>query len=166
MYYEKYNYDKKIPLNKINEMFEILIPFYNKLNGKDNGTDEMKLPFINILQNTKDYNILLCYYNDELIGFINYMYYNDGLMLSEIQIKSKYHGKNILRSMLKKILDDINLQKFKKVFITINSKNTKSINVLTHIGFKNTNGVFYEINIEKLINWVNKKQESLNNHLK
>lgn len=40
-------YNNKIPLSKVEEMLEILIPFYNELNGKDNSNKDMCDSWIN-----------------------------------------------------------------------------------------------------------------------
>ena len=155
--FETYNLDKKIPISKINQMLDILVPFYNKLNGKDNSTKEMCDPFINMIRNTKDYNILLCYIGKTLVGFVNYMYQDRGLMLSEIQIREEFQGKNILRKMIKKVIDDSDKSRYKDIYLTINPKNTKSYQVFTHIGFKNIENVLYKISYKEMNNWLNKK---------
>ncbi len=83
---EIYSYENKISLDKCNQMLDILVSFYNDLNGKENNTKEMRDTWINMVRNTKDYFILLFYKDSELLGFINYMYLDNDLMLSEIQI--------------------------------------------------------------------------------
>lgn len=92
---EIYSYENKISLDKCNQMLDILVSFYNDLNGKENNTKEMRDTWINMVRNTKDYFILLFYKDSELLGFINYMYLDNDLMLSEIQISKYYQGKKI-----------------------------------------------------------------------
>lgn len=70
---EIYSYENKISLDKCNQMLDILVSFYNDLNGKENNTKEMRDTWINMVRNTKDYFILLFYKDSELLGFINYM---------------------------------------------------------------------------------------------
>ena len=74
MKYELYSYENKIPLDKCYEMLQILISFYDEFNGMNNGSKDKYEPWINMIRNTKDYYVLLCYENNKLIGFINYMY--------------------------------------------------------------------------------------------
>jgi hypothetical protein len=54
MRFEHYDYFNKVPENRINDMLNIIIPFYNEFNGKDNSKEEEYYPWINIIRNTKD----------------------------------------------------------------------------------------------------------------
>ncbi|NLA32945.1 MAG: hypothetical protein GX864_03295, partial [Mollicutes bacterium] len=107
MNFEYYNYNNKIPLSKVEEMLEVLIPFYNELNGKDNSNKDMCDSWINSIRNTKDFAIILLYFDNLLVGFINYMYQKEGLMISEIQIRKEYQGKyRILRKLLGEMINN------------------------------------------------------------
>lgn len=155
--YKHYNYDNKIPLAKAREVLEIIIPFYNELNGKDNSSKEMCDPWLKMIRNTKDYNIILLYFDDLLVGFVNYMYQDGYLMISEIQIKKEYQGKhNILRKLLREMLINSEKNRYSKILGTINKKNTKSIEVFAHIGFINIKDNLYQISYDELFNWINK----------
>ena len=101
---EIYSYENKISLYKCNQMLDILVSFYNDLNGKENNTKEMRDTWINMVRNTKDYFILLFFKDSELLGFINYMYLDNDLMLSEIQISKYYQDKKYLKPMLKELI--------------------------------------------------------------
>ena len=161
MIFEYYDYDNKIPMDKIDEMLKIIIKFYNKFNKRNNSTEEVYSPWINIVRNTKDYHVLLCYLDKELVGFINYMYQENGLMLSEIQIKDQFQGKNdILRKMIGEVLNISDKNKYSEILCTINPKNEKSKLIFTHIGFKNIEGILYKIDYNNLLNWVNKNVKS------
>lgn len=154
MNYKLYN-GKTIDNIFLNEMHNILVENYNKINNKDNSSNETYNEWVNMIRTTKDYNILICLDNNLLVGFVCYTYLDIGLMLSKIQIKKEYQGKhNILKNMLRNILVNTNNTYF-KVYATINNDNTKSKEVFTHIGFKNIKGVLYEIDKTNLMKWTN-----------
>ena len=44
---EIYSYENKVSLDKCNQMLDILVSFYNDLNGKENNTKEMRDTWIN-----------------------------------------------------------------------------------------------------------------------
>lgn len=139
------------------EMCKILVKNYNKINNKNDSVESSYESWHNMISNTSNYNILLCFKNMELVGFICYMYMDMGLMLSEIQIKEEYQGKyDILRKMLKQVIDRSNKELYNDVYGTISSRNIKSQSVFKHIGFENINGALYKININNLILWINK----------
>lgn len=152
--FEHYSYNKKISKKKCYEMLDILIKFYNEFNGKDNGTKEMCDPWINMIRNTKDYYVLLCYENNLLIGFVNYMYQNDGLMLSEVQIREEYQNKGLLKVLLREV---ITKNRCDNILCTIHKNNIKSQNVFTHVGFKLVKDTLYKISYDDLIKWINNK---------
>lgn len=101
-------------------MLDILVSFYNDLNGKENNTKEMRDTWINMVRNTKDYFILLFYKDSELLGFINYMYLDNDLMLSEIQISKYYQDKKYLKPMLKELINSLD-RKVDNIYASINS---------------------------------------------
>lgn len=95
---------------------------------------------------TKDYFIAVFYENKKIIGFISFMYDKKGLCLSEVQIKKEYQSaNNNLKKMINVVLDNCNKEKSKNVYLTINPRNEKSKNTLTHIGFYNAEGKNYKI---------------------
>lgn len=154
MNYKLYN-GKTIDNIFLNEMHNILVENYNKINNKDNSSNETYNEWVNMIRTTKDYNILICLDNNLLVGFVCYTYLDIGLMLSEIQIKKEYQVKhNILKNMLRNILVNTN-NTYSKVYATINNDNTKSKEVFTHIGFKNIKGVLYDIDKTNLMKWTN-----------
>lgn len=154
MNYKLYN-RKNIDNTYLNDMHNILVENYNKINNKDNSSNEMYNEWVNMIRTTEDYNILICLDNNLLVGFVCYTYLDIGLMLSEIQIKKEYQGKhNILKNMLRNILVNTN-NTYSKVYATINNDNTKSKEVFTHIGFKNIKGILYEIDKTNLMKWTN-----------
>ena len=153
MNYKLYN-GGTIDDNFLYEMHSILVEIYNKINNKDNSSTDMFNKWISMIRTTKNYNILLCLDNTKLVGFTCYPYFDMSLMLSEIQIKTEYQGKHILKSMIKNVLINTN-NTYSKVYATINTDNTKSKEVFTHIGFKNIKGILYEIDKSNLIKWTN-----------
>ena len=80
-----------------------------------------------------------------------------GLLISEVQIKEEYQGKNVLSKLLNEFITKIDKNKYNKINAFINSKHIKSKNVFTHIGFINTNNNHYEITNDKLDNYIKKK---------
>ena len=81
MNYKLYN-GKTIDNTFLNEMHNIIVENYNKINNKDNSNDEMYNEWVNMIRTTEDYNILICSDNDKLVGFICYTYLDIGLILS------------------------------------------------------------------------------------
>ena len=115
--------------------------------------------WVEMITNTPNYNILVCKLNNEIVGFIAFMYLDIGLMISEIQIKREYQGKfKILKNMLREVLNISIKDKFdyKYVFGTINSVNVRSQAVFTHIGFKKQKGILYRISYKNLLKWIKK----------
>ena len=140
-------------------MCKILVENYNMINDTNDSVDNSFPEWLNMIENTQNYNMLLCFKNEELVGFICYTYIDIGLMLSEVQIKKEYQGKyDILRKMLKQVIDKSDKRLYSDVYGTISSKNLKSQNVFKHIGFENTKGILYKININTLINWINRSK--------
>ncbi|MBR1416755.1 MAG: hypothetical protein IJ572_02940 [Bacilli bacterium] len=132
----------------------------NKLRPRSDFIDDKKYNiWLNMLRTKKDYHTLLFYYNNEVVAFISYMYINDSICLSEVQIKEEYQGKhNILRYMLNHILDITDKTKYNSISATI-SNNKKSMQIFTHIGMKNTVKNWYVISTNDLIKWINKYGE-------
>lgn len=150
---------KDLSNKDLNQIHKIIINNYNEINHKDNSDDEMYKEWLNVILNAKNYYFLNCYYQDEIIAFIAFMYIDIGLLLSEVQIKKEYQGKyDILRKMLKQVIDKSDKRLYSDVYGTISSKNLKSQNVFKHIGFENTKGILYKININTLMNWINRSK--------
>ena len=153
MKYELYSYENKIPINKCHEMLDILVKFYDKFNGKDNGAKEMYEPWINMIRNTKDYYVLLCYENNKLIAFVNYMYQDKGLMLSEIQVREEYQNKGLLKQLLKKVIT-----KDDDIYLTIQKDNIRSQEIFKHIGFIKIEDNLYKISYSSIMKWIDNKE--------
>lgn len=155
--FELYDSNNKVPPKRYKKMLEIIIPFYNKLLSKNFDNLEDCKPWIKMIRNTKDYYVLVCLKQDEVIGFINFMYQDIGLMLSEIQIKKQYQSKyGILKKMLGELILKSDKLRYCNIYMTINPKNKKSKAVFTHVGFKNIENKLYSISYEDLIKWLNK----------
>lgn len=154
--YKIFDYDNKITKKDYVVLYEIAKKNYSKI-GIGNDSKELFKNWVNIVTNTKGYNILVYYINNSIVGYIAFMYIDIGLMLCEVQIKEEFQGKNeILKSMLKKLCSIVEKRKFNYIYGNINKKNTKSLNVFNHIGFENEKGNLYKISYEKLIKWINK----------
>ena len=159
-----YDVNNKIPENRYLEMHQILIDDYVKRNGidkynenKEKLTNEGFNNWVNMIRNTPNYNILLYLDSNNVVGFVCFMYKDNKLILSEVQIMEEYQGKyDILRQLLKKVLELSDKTKYNIISGTINKNNNKSINVFTHIGLINTNDNWYEISYDKLLKWIKK----------
>ena len=153
--FELYSFDNKVPIEKCFEMLNILADFYDDFNGMDNRKKEMYEPWFNVIRNTKDYYVLLCYKNSNLIGFLNYMYYEEGLVLCEVQIKKEFQNKGYMKLLIKKAIENSDLNRYSDIFVTINKNNIVSQSIFRHIGFKNIENNLYSIDKDKLLLWVN-----------
>ncbi len=155
--FEHYDSVNKIPMIKIEKTLEIIAGFYNELNDKDNSKKEICDPWIDMVRNKEGYNTILCYKDNILVGFINYIYQEAGLMISEVQIKKEYQGKyKIFKKLLCEMINNCDKEKSLNIFCTINPKNKKSQKIFTYIGFKNLGGKLYKIDYDKFIKWINK----------
>ena len=154
--FELYNYENKMPKDKYNKIYKILINNFYK-NNNEIIKDEKYNNWVNMILNTPNYYILIYSINNNIVGFISCIYIEEGLMLSEVQIKKQYQGKyDILRKMLKYICNICDKDKSKYVLGTINDNNEKSKHVFTYIGFKKEKGILYKISFNNLIKWINK----------
>ena len=158
--FELYDYNNKISKEKYYQIYQIIINNYFERNKdliskrKEIDTEEAYNNWINTITNTKDYNILLYYIDNTIVSFVSFMYMKESLCLSEVQIKKEYQGKKILKILLNEVLKKSNKYKPKTICGTINPKNTKSIQVFTHIGLKNTVNKWYEIDYNDLKKWI------------
>ena len=157
--FELYDFDNKITKKRYDPIHKILVENEDVITGRDNSSIEMYNKWAEMITNTPNYNILVCLIDDEVVGFIAFMYLDIGLMLSEIQIKKEYQGKyKILKNMLREVLE-ISIKdkfKYKDVLGTISDKNIKSQEVFTHIGFKRKEGILYKISYKNLMKWIEK----------
>ena len=135
------------------------IAFSKDFMSDDEITDSSKLADIhdNVNEFKEGYNTILCYKDNILVGFINYIYQEAGLMISEVQIKKEYQGKyKIFKKLLCEMINNCDKEKSLNIFCTINPKNKKSQEIFTYIGFKNLGGKLYKIDYDKFIKWINK----------
>lgn len=106
--------------------------------------------------------IILIKDNANLIGFFQYYTNADTFMMEEIQFKSEYQGKGVLRELYGFILNNIrNDLKFIEAYANVN--NQKSIGILEKFGLSNIglkkNGHSYHFkgNFVDLIKWYESK---------
>lgn len=146
MKFVKYGYKNKINGNDYNQVFDIMFYFYGK-----SVTKESFDKWLENMSNIKDYYFLLCYKENILVGFINYMYTKEGLMLSEVQVRREYQNNGILILMLNYMISNCDIDKFDYVFGTINKSNLRSQSVFKHLGFKLVKDNLYKISRDDLI---------------
>ena len=158
--FELYDNKKKIPKTKYDVIYKIIVDNYfdrNKelLSKRDEiDTEEAYNNWVNTILNTKNYNILLYYKDNKIIGFTAFMYTNNELCLSEVQLNIEHKNKGYLKNMLREVIKSTDKNKYDIIYGTINKKNLLSKQVFTHIGFKNTDKNRYEITKEKLDDWL------------
>lgn len=141
MKFVKYGYKNKINESDYNQVFDIMSSFYGK-----SVTKESFDKWLESMSNIKDYYFLLYYKENILVGFINYMYTKEGLMLSEVQVRREYQNKGILILMLNYMISNCDIDKFDYVFGTINKSN-----LIKHLGFKLVKDNLYKISKDGLI---------------
>lgn len=146
MRFVKYGYENKINESDYDQVFDIMSPFYGK-----SVTKESFDKWLENMSNIKDYYFLLCFKENTLVGFINYMYTKEGLMLSEVQVRREYQNKGILILMLNYMIRNCDIDKFDYVFGTINKMNLRSQSVFKHLGFKLVKDNLYKISKDDLI---------------
>lgn len=146
MKFVKYGYKNKINESDYNQVFDIMSSFYGK-----SVTKESFDKWLENMSNIKDYYFLLRYKENILVGFINYMYTKEGLMLSEVQVRREYQNKGILILMLNYMISNCDIDKFDYVFGTINKSNLRSQSVFKHLGFKLVKDNLYKISKDDLI---------------
>lgn len=127
MRFVKYDYKNKINESDYNQVFDIMSSFYGK-----SVTKESFDKWLENMSNIKDYYFLLCYKENTLVGFINYMYTKEGLMLSEVQVRREYQNKGILILMLNYMMSNCD-------------------SLFKHLGFKLVKDNLYKISKDDLI---------------
>lgn len=157
--FELYDNKNKITKNKYDVIYKFIIDNYLD-RFKDKKRDEVDTidaynNWVNMILNTQNYNILLYYKNNKIIGFIAFMYIDNYLCLSEVQFDINYKNKGYLKDMLKEVIDRSDKSKYDKIYGNINKNNELSKNVFTHIGFKNPEKNRYEISYNDLLKWIN-----------
>ena len=110
-----------------------------------------------MILNDPNYNIILYIVDDRIAAFVCYIPEGTKACIAEIQIIEEYQGKdNTLRKLLRKMLDEIKDMNIDTITGAISENNYKSRAVFTHIGMINTNGLWFEIPLIELDNWINK----------
>ena len=161
--FELYNNDNIIPKSKYDEIYRIIVDNFfdrNKVlvaKRDEIDTKEKYDHWVNTILNTKDYNILIYYDENMIIGFAAYRYIDDYLCLSEVQFNANYKNKGYLRELLKNVIIRTDKDRYNKIFATTKKDNILAQQVLNHIGFVNTENNRYEIECTDLLNWINKK---------
>lgn len=99
---------------------------------------------------------------DSIVGFFQYYTNEDTFMMEEIQFKSEYQGKGVLRELYGFILNNIeNDLEFVEAYANVN--NQKSIGILDKFGLSNIglnkNGISYHFKgrFVDLIKWYESK---------
>ena len=158
--FELYNYDQKIPKNKYDSIYKIIIDNYFDRNKElvsireEIDTQEAYNNWVNTILNTKDYNVLLYYIDNKIIGFTAFMYIDNELCLSEVQLNIEYKNKGYLKNMLREVIKVSDKTRYSMIYGNINDNNLLSKQVFAHIGFKNTSKNRYEISKEDLNVWL------------
>ena len=138
--FELYNDKNKIPKDKYDVIYNFITDnYFDRCKDKNQiDSKEAYNNWVNTILTTKDYNILLYYNDNKIIGFISFMYIDNYLCLSEVQFDIKYKNKGYLKNMLKGVIDNSDKSRYNMIYGTINKNNELSKSVFTHIGFVNT----------------------------
>ncbi len=102
MKYKLFDSERRINKNNYEQIYKIIIDNYairEKLNAKQKkeiNTKEVYDAWVKMILTTKNYNIIIFYDNDIIIGFIAFMYDERGLCLSEVQIEKTISQKIII----------------------------------------------------------------------
>ena len=157
--FKTFDYNNKIDLDYCSKMHEILKNDYIRKNGietyNNNFDNDGFEKWVEMLRNDENYNIILCFNDDKLIGFLCYMIIDNDIILCEIQIIPEYQKKyGIFRKLFKELPKFDNISNVKS---TIKKDNLHSIECFTNMGMKNTNGLWYEITYIDFKNWLNNK---------
>ena len=161
----KFELLKKINFSSVSEIiFRILANNMSKIAPTDNTYEEDYNKWFNAVNEgikKENRNIILIYINENIIGFFQYYVTNEGLfMMEEIQISPIYQGKkyNVFRKLYGYIFT-ILPQNIESVEAFVNKKNTKSQEILKHLGLniidnsRNENNYHYRGKFKDLISW-------------
>lgn len=162
MKYSVFNDSNKIDKTMYDKIFNVLIENYAIREHLDLDTYKESIyperynSWVKTITTTPNYSIIIYYDNLDIIGFIATVVYEGKMGISEIQIDKKYQGKNNnLKEMMKIMYKDLSFDKYNEYYATINPHNFKSINVFTHVGFKNYERNKYVILKKDLLKWIN-----------
>ncbi len=168
--FEYYNSINKIPEYRYEEMNQIMYDFHLKITNNNPSFELHGKNFdnwVNMIRNDENYNIILYIENNKIIGLICYGYYNNELMISEIQIIEEYQYKGLVKILLKEMVKQLDLSRFNGIVCgTIRNDNEHSKQVFTHIGMKpqeednlNKNYKLYKISYDDLVKYLDNNKE-------
>lgn len=151
--FSHYNFNNKISYEKGIIIHNILKDDYIEKNSielyKQNFSKESFNKWFQMITEDKNYNIIICFDDKKIVGFLCYMTINSDLILCEIQIIPNYRKKyKIFKKLLQKIpkLDNI-----LKVKCTIKNNNKHSVECFESIGMNNTINLWYELDYKIFI---------------
>ena len=127
---------------------DVFIDYYNDLIGNEQATYMANLflstSAIEELIN-KGAIFKLVMENDEPIGFIEYILEGNKVFLSKLYARKDYRHKGVGRYMLEDCIDYGKSNNADSIYLTVNKRNTNSINVYNHVGFKQVDSVVNDI---------------------
>lgn len=169
MHYEKsitFTYLNKPDFSTVaNEIFNILADNMEKIAPTGNTREEdFKCWYEGVSNGLKrdERQIVLIKDADSIIGFFQYYTNADTFMMEEIQLKPKYHGKNIFRDLYGFLIENIR-EDIEFVEAYANITNHKSICILEKMGLSrigmNKNGRCFHFRgiYSDLLKWYNTK---------
>lgn len=157
----------KVKNNEFSEIFEIN-PLYIKKSQAEQQLQEKLLNSLTILEtvnlsdleklenscfkeesyskallendlNNKNRKQYFAYYNDELIGYINFEVILDEIDLLKICVIKEFRGYGVASKLMKKMLEYKNENDIKQIFLEVNSKNISAIKLYEKFNFKQQN---------------------------
>jgi L-amino acid N-acyltransferase YncA len=161
MKYELYdNHDQIITNAKYNEIYKIFINncyiIYPEINKeREEKTLEIYKVWHDTILNTPDYYILIAYLDKQIVGFIAFRYIDNYLCLAEVHMAAEYQGKNLLKIILKELINISDQNQYQSIYGTIERTNLRSQEVFKHLGLVETTDNRYETtlaNLKKVLN--------------
>jgi hypothetical protein len=154
--------NKKITETYIPKLFDILHSNMSIIattgNSYEEDCKEWSENIVKNLNNDKR-QIILMQMDDDLIGFFMYSVANNIFKMEEIQIQHEYHGKQNIFRLLYSYLFSVLPIYLETIDAYANKKNTKSQNILQHLGLKiideNKSNFHYQGKYDDLLQWFN-----------
>ena len=92
------------------------------------------------------------YYNNELIGYINFEVVLDEINLIKICVKEEFRGNLVASRLMEKMVDFKNKNNINKIFLEVSEKNKGAIKLYEKVGFKNSG--YIDENLSDCVNYI------------
>lgn len=92
-----------------------------------------------------EYTYYVMYANEKPVGYFGITPEADCLFLSKLYVQKEYRRKGLAKEALKIITDTARKQSLSKIRLTVNKRNTDSIQAYLHLGFIKTADIVTDI---------------------